>query len=361
MAKKEKPELTPEQLEAKKIKKQRRSERWTKFWAIVLALALVAGVSYFAKSSGEKALAAAKEEMASNESADNSGTPAAVTPGTNTTPAVTPGANTNTNTNTNTPAAPADNNNSAAPADNSGDNSATPADNSGDNSGSEAPASNDPATVANIINTAMAAAANAGYDWQRTGNITELNVPSKDTLNKIINGVSEGSTVDSVVGGFLGAKGNTESLTVQAGQTPMNEKGDDTYYHWDHYKIIATSVTGDDLQNLQVNGNEYSFTLAACQNPSPGSAGFSRFSNDYVTLDEVNAEIKANVSVVSVSDMTATFGPMNVKMTIENGKVTALSYDYVASVNPMNLKATIVPISANGAMQVQASYSNFKY
>ena len=141
----------------------------------------------------------------------------------------------------------------------------------------------------------------------------------------------------------------------------MNEEGTDTYYHWDHYKIIPTSVTADDLKNLQVNGNNYSFDLDACQNPAPGSAGFSRFTNDYVTLEEVNAEIKANVSVVSVSDMTATFGPMHVDMTIENGKVTALSYSYSASVNPMNLKAAIVPIKANGAMQVQASYSNFQY
>ncbi|MBE6835726.1 MAG: hypothetical protein E7515_05705 [Ruminococcaceae bacterium] len=347
MAKKEKPELTPEQLEAKKIKKQRRSEGWTKFWAVVLALVLVCGVAFGAKTLAGKAVAKAKEEAASQQAdIENSGTPA-----------VTPGANTNTNT-TPTPAAPADNNNNAAPADNSGSNDAAPADNNG---GDAAPASNDPATVAGIINNAMAAAANAGYTWSRTGNITELNVPSKDTLNKIISGVSEGSTVDSVVGGFLGAKGNTETLTISAGQTPMNEEGTDKYYHWDHYKIIPTSVTAEDLQNLQVNGNEYTFTLAACQNPSPGSAGFSRFSNDYVTLDEVNTEIKANVSVVSVSDMTATFGPMNVKMTIENGKVTALHYDYTASVNPMNLKATIIPISANGAMQVSADYTNFKY
>ena len=346
MAKKEKPELTPEQLEAKKIKKQRRSEGWTKFWAVVLALVLVCGVAFGAKTLAGKAVEKAKEEAASQQAdIENSGTPA-----------VTPGANTNTNT-TPTPAAPADNNN-AAPADNSGSNDAAPADNNG---GDAAPASNDPATVAGIINNAMAAAANAGYTWSRTGNITELNVPSKDTLNKIINGVSEGSTVDSVVGGFLGAKGNTETLTISAGQTPMNEEGTDKYYHWDHYKIIPTSVTAEDLQNLQVNGNEYTFTLAACQNPSPGSAGFSRFTNDYVTLDEVNTEIKANVSVVSVSDMTATFGPMNVKMTIENGKVTALHYDYAASVNPMNLKATIIPISANGAMQVSADYTNFKY
>jgi hypothetical protein len=346
---KTKRELTPEELEAKKIKKQRRSDRWTKFWAIVVALALVAGVSYFAKGQADKAVEAANAAAEQQQGSD-----------------VNTGINTNTNTNTNTtptPATPAtpSGDNSATPATPSGDNSATPADNSGDNGGSETPAATDAATVANVINQAMAAAANAGYTWSRTGNITQLNVPSKDALNKIINGVSEGATVESVVGGFLGAKGNTETLTISAGQTPMNEEGTDTYYHWDHYKIIATSLTADDIQNLSVNGNEYTFVIPACQNPAPGSAGFSRFTNDYVTLDQVNSELAANIKGVSVSEMTATFGPMNVKMTIENGKVTSLHYDYVASVNPLKLKAIVLNINASGDMQVSADYSNFQY
>ena len=359
MAKKEKRELTPEELEAKKIKKQRKSDRWTKFWAIVLALALVAGVSYFAKGQADKAVAAAQE--AAEQQGDSTDTNA-VTPGTNT---VTPSTNTNTNTNT-TPSSTPSSDSSSTPADSSSDNSSTPADNGGsetpaDNGGSETPAANDAASVANLVNSAMAAAANAGYTWTRTGNITQLNVPSKDALNKIINGVSEGSTVESVVGGFLGAKGSPESLTVAAGQTPMNEEGTDTYYHWDHYKIIATSITADDIQNLSVNGSEYSFTIPACQNPAPGSAGFSRFTNDYVTLDQVNSELAANIKGVSVSEMTATFGPMNVKMTIDNGKVTALHYDYVASVNPLKLKAIVLNINASGDMQVSADFSNFQY
>ena len=337
MAKKEKRELTPEEkaekLEKKLKKRKLFADSFFKAVAVFVTLALIFSVAYIAFS---------RPTVVPQQIAVQ---------GSGTTPAAAPSTGGNT--------APA-----TTPSDSGTTPASTPADNGGSSDkggGDAAPASNDPATVAGIINNAMAAAANAGYTWSRTGNITELNVPSKDTLNKIINGVSEGSTVDSVVGGFLGAKGNTETLTISAGQTPMNEEGTDKYYHWDHYKIIPTSVTAEDLQNLQVNGNEYTFTLAACQNPSPGSAGFSRFTNDYVTLDEVNTEIKANVSVVSVSDMTATFGPMNVKMTIENGKVTALHYDYAASVNPMNLKATIIPISANGAMQVSADYTNFKY
>jgi len=349
MAKKEKRELTPEELEAKKIKKQRRSDRWTKFWAVLLAFVLVAGVAFGAKTMGDKALAKAKEEAAQS---DNANTDTNTNTNTNTTPTQP--------TNNTTPTQPSGDNN-ATPADNSGSNNATPADNSG--SKDATPAATDPASVAQTINAAMAAAANAGYDWTRTGELTNLVVPSKDALNGIIGKVSEGATVDSVVGGFLGAgaPAKTESLTRAAGQTPMNEKGDDTYYHWDHYQIIPTSVTAEDLQNLQVNGNEYTFTLAACQNPAPNSAGFSRFTNDYVTLEQVNTEIANNIKGVSVSDMTATYGPMNVKMTIENGKVTALHYDYVANVNPLSLKALILNIKGQGDMKVSADYSNFKY
>ncbi len=52
MAKKEKIQLTPEEIEAKKI---RRSNGWTRFWAIVVALALTAGVFAFARNQGIKA------------------------------------------------------------------------------------------------------------------------------------------------------------------------------------------------------------------------------------------------------------------------------------------------------------------
>ena len=49
MAKKEKIQLTPEEIEARKI---RRSNGWTRFWAIVVALALTAGVFAFARTQG---------------------------------------------------------------------------------------------------------------------------------------------------------------------------------------------------------------------------------------------------------------------------------------------------------------------
>ena len=207
----------------------------------------------------------------------------------------------------------------------------------------------------------MAAASKAGYTWTRTGSLTSLDVPGKAILNPIIGAVSKGSTVESVVGGFLGAKGQAETLNVAAGQTPMNEEGTEPYYHWDQYKIMASSVTDDDLKNLKVEGNNYSFDLDPVVNPEAGSSGFSRFTNDFVTLSMIQTEIAKQVGdKVTVSSMNATYGPTHVDMTIENGKVTALSYSYSASVDPLSLKAGI-SINGKGAMQVQASYSNFQY
>jgi proline racemase len=58
--------------------------------------------------------------------------------------------------------------------------------------------------------------------------------------------------------------------------------------------------------------------------------------------------------------MKATYGPMHVDMTIENGKVTSLKYHYTASVNPLALKV-LITINGTGTLEVDASYTNFQY
>ena len=343
MAKKEKRELTPEEkaekLERKLKKRKLFGDTFFKALAVILTLALIFSVAYIAFSRPviitQTEYVGGTGNGGSSASSSSSTTPASTTP--------------SSSSSSTTPASTDNNGGSSTPA--STDN----------NGGSDAPADQPQASVAQTINQAMEAAANAGYTWSRTGVLNSLNVPAKSILNGIIGAVSKGSTVESVVGGFLGAKGQTESLDVAKGQTPMNEEGTDTYYHWDQYKIIATSVTDDDLKNVQVNGNNYSFDLEAVVNPEAGNSGFSRFTNDYVTLSMIQQEIAKQVGdKVTVSSMNATYGPMHVDMTIENGKVTALKYSYNASVNPLSLKAGL-SINGTGDMSVQASYSNFKY
>ena len=200
MAKKEKIQLTPEEIEAKKI---RRSNGWTRFWAIVVALALTAGVFAFARTQGIKA--SEGTEVTTSESGENSNSGNNNSSNTNNNSATPVNSNTNSNTNNNS----SSDNNSAAPADNSG-NSAAPA------------GANDAASVADLINKATAAAVNAkaGYDWERHCTVENIDVGSSlatNALNSIIHIVDSNADLNSVVGGFLGRGDKQE--TVPKGMT----------------------------------------------------------------------------------------------------------------------------------------------
>ena len=278
MAKKEKRELTPEEkaekLEKKLKKRKLFGDTFFKALAVILTLALIFSVAYIAFS---RPVILTETKYV----AGTTGGTVAPSTGGNTTPANT------------TPS----NGGSTTPSDNGG--SSTPADNGGSSTPSETK------SAAQIINEAMAAAEGAGYTWSRTGNISNLKVPFQNMLKGVLE--SKNTTLEAVVGGFLGAKGNTETVTRGKGETPKNEEGTDDYYHWAQYKIIKTSVTDDDLKGLQVNGNQYSFTLDAVVNPEAGNSGFSRFTNDFVTLDMINTELAGQGVNIKVDAMTATY------------------------------------------------------
>ena len=58
MAKQKMP-LSPEQAEIKAMKKEKSSNGWTKFWAVVLALVLAAGTFVLGQTTAKKAVEAA--------------------------------------------------------------------------------------------------------------------------------------------------------------------------------------------------------------------------------------------------------------------------------------------------------------
>ena len=142
--------LTPEELADKKV---RRSNGWTRFWAIVLALVLVGVSTSFAmkKASDANAEAAAKQaELASQYAAANA---------------------------------------NAGSAQSWDDGAASGGASSND--GAAAPASNEAEEAAKAINAATATAATAGYDWERNAKMTSLDVGG-DTFTNILNGIIQG-------------------------------------------------------------------------------------------------------------------------------------------------------------------------
>ena len=308
-------ELTLEELKERKV---RRSNGWTRFWAIVLAFVLVAGVTGVAYKQAdtknaeiEEQLSEIDEQAAAQQSFDGAAT----------------------------------DNNSATP-----------------NGGADAnaPASDEAAEAVKAINAATAAAASgAGYKWERTSKYTkDVDVGSAtDVLNGVIQGVDKNANVNSVVGGFIGI--GEKSADIAKGADAAEAIG----YHGGSYKLKATQLQAGDLQNLKVDGDTYTFTLANANTPKKdGSTSINRLTDDIVTQEEVAEEIKNQVgSAITVTSLIGEYSNINVKAVITDGKLVELTYSYDANVTELGLKVAIVNVKGTGAMHTEATYSNFVY
>lgn len=308
MAKKEKIELTPEERQARETRKKEKrkifGDTFVRACVFFLAVAFVYSVTYVAFGQGTTIY----------QSVQASGTASGGSAGTST------GGSTSTDT--------------------------------------AAPVSNEAEEAAKAINEATAAAASAGYTWTRTSEYTkDVDVGSATSiLNKVIQGVDSSADVNSVVGGFIGI--GTKDATIAKGADAAEAIG----YHGDSYKLKATSLQASDLQGLTKNGDTYTFTLANADTPKKdGATALNRLTDDIVTQEEIDAEIKAQVSVVSVSSLVGTYSNIKVEVTITDGKLQKLTYSYDAEVAELGLKALGVPITGTGAMHTEATYSDFVY
>ena len=330
MAKKEKVQLTPEEIADRKI---RRSNGWTRFWAIFLSFAIVAGVFAFARSQGLSPASSDETTTAVNGGAANASNSSSWDDGSS---------NGGSSNNASTPA-------------------------SSDNAGSANAGSSDAASVATLINNATKAAvdAKAGYDWERHCTVENIDVGSATSvLNKIIQGVDSNSDLNSVVGGFLGRGDKKETCPKGMTLDTIDVKKDDgtteKLYHGSNYTLKATTLQPNDIQNLSVNGDTYEFTLADSSNPDrSGNTALSRFTNDIVVLDEVNTEIKNFVSAVTVTGLNANYKNIKVKAVITDGKLQSLEYSFNANAE-LQLKAGL-SITGTGNLDANAKYSNFVY
>lgn len=328
--------LTPEQQEIKAIKKAKKSQNWTKFWAIVLALVLTVGIAYVGKSQGEK-----------NVPAVQAG----------------PGTSDNNNNNNNN-----NNDNPGTPGDSNADDPTTPT-SPEDNKPAADDAAKSEAEVAELINkvTGEAVAQKVGYDWKRDCTVKDVDVGSlTGALNKLINGLDKQhkADVNSVVGSFLG--NGKKDTTVKKGETldTMDIKKDDgsteKYYHGNCYTLKATALKAEDIKNLKVSGNKYSFDIPDSQNPDrSGNTALSRFTNDIVVREEVESEIKGFTTAVSIPTLTANYKNIKASVTIKDGKLVEITYSYYADAQ-LDVKLGF-KVTGTGNLTTSATYSNFKY
>ena len=330
MAKKQKVELTPEEKAAKKL---RHSNGWVRFWAIVVALALTAGIYGLASVTAGKETAATGTATASGSSTGSSSSSSGSSSG---------------SSSSSSSGASASSSSSGASA------------SAGDTSGAAAAASSgvDAAAAAEAINAATAKAVAAGYHWTRTAEYTEPVDVGNATgaLNKIIQGIDSEADLNSVVGGFIGI-GDKEMDIAKGGNA-----AEQIEYHGENYALQATSLQASDLKNLKVDGNTYTFEVENASSPQTDkSTAMSRLTNDILTQDQVSTEIKNFVSAANVNSAAIEYSNIKATVVIEDGTLKEFKYSYDGKVTDLNIKIAIVSVNGKGAMHVEGAYTNFAY
>lgn len=314
---KEKKVLTPEEQEIKSMKKAKRSQNWLKFWAILLALVITAGVVYAGKTTGEKMKPVAAEgtQTANNNSADAGETKLNVENQVSEGEEITLG-------------------------------------------NGEVVVGLSQADAIKLVNEATAAATKASYKWDRDcqyiENVSVGSATLEKILNGVINGIDEGSDMNSVVGGFIGI--GTKTGKVNNGAFAKDDKGDTPD---SKYLIQAFKLTDADVSDYAQSGNVYIFSIKSCANPQKdGSNAISHVTQDFITKKEVDKSIADFTSAITVND-TSTVDYTNIKVeaTISEGKLTNLviEYDFKAK---LDLNVKITTMTGTGSAHTKIVYSD---
>ncbi len=199
-----------------------------------------------------------------------------------------------------------------------------------------------------FLNAETAKAAKGKYNFNRNCSYTSpIDVGgATGILNGIISAIDENSSLDTVVGDFLG-------IGVKKGSYPKDNLNED-------YRIKATKLTEADLGSFSYANGVYSFTLANATNPKKTNATpISRFTNDFITHEEVVDGIAGFTTAITVKETTVNYKNIKVDVTVTGGKITNIKYSYAFDA-VLSLKAGIT-INGNGAAVTKAEFSGISY
>ena len=213
-------------------------------------------------------------------------------------------------------------------------------------------------TQRQAINAATAKAVAAGYHWTRSAQYTQpIDVGSATSgLNTLIKGIDSEASLDSVVGGFLGI--GDKEMDIEKGGSAAEQID----YHGENYALQATSLKAEDLKNLKVDGNTYTFEVENATSPQTDkSTAMSRLTNDILTQSMVDSEIKNFISAAKINSATIEYTNIKATVVIEDGNLKEFKYSYDGNVAELNIKVSFISVSGKGAMHVDAAYTGFAY
>ncbi|MBQ2903496.1 MAG: hypothetical protein IJE48_03785 [Clostridia bacterium] len=201
-----------------------------------------------------------------------------------------------------------------------------------------------------FLNAETAKAAKGSYNFNRTCSYTdEIDVgDSTEALNKVIAMVDKNSNISTVVGGFLG-------IGTKKGAFPKDKPDED-------YQLKATSLKEADLQNFSYADGVYSFTLANAANPKKtGATPLHRFTNDFITHEEVDESIKDTAKgLITLNSTNVDYTNIKVSVTVEGGKIVKMTYQYNFAAT-LQVKILVGNVDGDGAAITKGEYTNIKY
>lgn len=227
------------------------------------------------------------------------------------------------------------------------------------------------AQVAQILNDATSNAALDAYTFNRTASYTpdgNVSVGAQtETLNQILS-VAQLS-LDSIVGDFVDVgtisqrySADTLAAIQEAGQA--------------NYLLKQMNLTADDIQVVNratsTDGNivNYTVRLKNVDNPNrAGETGLSRFTEDYLVQNEVEDVIAnainlagTSISVLKLTDLEMAYSDITVQFVYNSAtdQLQSLSYSYTAY-GKFTVRTNTVQIVGDATTQVTNNFSNFSY
>ncbi len=242
----------------------------------------------------------------------------------------------------------------------------------------------DAAARADLVAKLNAATQSAvGYKVERYAGFAEggdVNIGEQtETVNKVLS--VAGLSLNSVVGEFAGLKTDGSgapapiTFTVQKGQTAADAvaaAGLDA--SCENYALMATQLTADDI--AIVSGEEdaqngvYVFRLKNVDNPNRrADCGLTRFTNDYLVQNELADRVATAVQLTEVSTSTLKLNDLETKYSdiivtaqfdTATGNLTSLEYIY-SSYSRFAVRTNTVQVVGTAGMMTQNTYTGFVY
>lgn len=215
----------------------------------------------------------------------------------------------------------------------------------------EAPAALTKAEFVALYNAETAKIAKSGsYKYKRTCSyINPIDVgDSTDTLNNIIKTIDKESSLDTVVGGFLG-------IGTKEGTHPKDELKDD-------YQIMATTLKESDLTSFEEKNGVYTFTVANVSDPKKTAATpFARLTNDFITHEEVVEGLDETAKgLIKAESTKVNYKTIKAMVKVVDGKITTIQYSYEFDA-VLNIKITLASIVGTGSAKTVAQFTDIKY